>query len=128
MALDNWPVNGMKRVSETVKTKIMLGVYGCVPAFDEFVRASIGGFCEKNILKIGTFCTTINATSHARRLERTFRHSNSRAIQRALRLNGSGQRQSSWMPSCLRQAAVHLTDQVVGHPPWGARSVNCEPP
>ena len=50
-------MNGKKRVSETVKTKIMLGVYECVPAFDEYVRTCIGGFCEKNIVKIGKFCT-----------------------------------------------------------------------
>jgi hypothetical protein len=57
VALDEWPVKGKKRVSETVKTKIMLGVYGCVPAFDEYVRECVGGFCKNNIVKIGKFCT-----------------------------------------------------------------------
>jgi hypothetical protein len=56
------------KATGTLQTKIMLGVYGCVPAFDEYVGKAVGSFtthdgvpnksasfCDNNIKKLGEF-------------------------------------------------------------------------
>jgi len=48
-------LGGDKRPSDTLVTKIMLGVFGNTPAFDQFVKKAFGihSFCRKNLLKLG---------------------------------------------------------------------------
>ena len=43
--------------SDTLVTKTMLGVFGCVPAFDRYFRRGFGchTLCRNALLKIGTF-------------------------------------------------------------------------
>ena len=53
-ALKKWPVKD-RGVTPTVVTKLMLGVYGCVPAFDDYVRQGAGSFCKRTITRLGQF-------------------------------------------------------------------------
>ena len=44
--------------SETLVTKILLGTFGCVPAFDRFLKSGISWYQKNNSAKIGNYTLT----------------------------------------------------------------------
>jgi hypothetical protein len=58
------------RASDILVTKTMLGVFGCVPAFDHFFRTGFqcGGLTKPTLRRIGQFCLDNQAEVDASRV------------------------------------------------------------
>jgi hypothetical protein len=104
--------------SDILVTKIMLGVFGCVPAFDTYFKKGFGvsTFGRKSLVKVGRFTRTILRSSS----RIAYLPSISQA---AMKRPGSTrvQRSSTWSSSlravCERKALARLgLQEVVGVP------------